>query len=322
MTNADAISKALTSSDLSAGGYLNPEQSTKFIRGILDQPTLLNSCRQVIINGENKKIEKIGFGSRILRAATEGTALSSSDYAEPSFGKVELSTKECIAEVRISYDTLENNIEGANLKNTIMSMIQQRVALDLEELLLNGDTTSADAYLATLNGILKKANTHVVDAAGANIGLGVFTNMINSVPGKYIRNAAEWGIYVSRNTDLAWKNQIAARNTVAGDRFLLENANATALGFQLKPTAMMPEYSKTTGTGNEAVTTTGYTKALFTNPKNIIAGFTRRIQLEQDKDISKREHIIVVTLKVDFALEEADAAATVIDLKPAFTSAS
>lgn len=307
MTNADAISKALTSSDLQAGGYLNPEQSTKFIRGVLDQPTLLKSCRQVLINGENKKIEKIGFGSRILRAGKEATALTADQYAKPDFGKVELSTKECIAEVRISYDTLENNIEGANLKNTIMAMIQSRVALDLEELLLNGDTASDDPYLATLDGILKKASIHVTDAASKNIGLDNLTQLIQGVPSKYIRNAADWGIYTSRNADLAWKNQIAARNTVAGDRFLLENANASALGFQIKPTAMMPEVD-------------GVTQALFTNPQNIIAGFTRRIQLEQDKDISKREHIIVVTMKADFALEEADAASKLINLKPTFAT--
>lgn len=307
MTNADAISKALTSSDLQAGGYLNPEQSTKFIRGVLDQPTLLKSCRQVLINGENKKIEKIGFGSRILRPGVEATALTEDQYAKPSFGKVELSTKECIAEVRISYDTLENNIEGANLKNTIMSMIQSRVALDLEELLIQGDTASDDPYLAVLDGVLKKADKHVIDAAQANISLGNLTQLIQGVPSKYIRNAAEWGIYVSRNADLAWKNQIAARNTVAGDRFLLENANATALGFQMRPAAMMPELN-------------GVTSALFTNPQNIVAGFTRRVQLEQDKDISKREHIIVVTMKVDFALEEADAAAKLINLKPTFAT--
>ena len=308
MTNADAISKALTSSDLQAGGYLNPEQSTKFIRGIIDQPTLLNSCRSVLINGENKKIEKIGFGNRILRPGVEATALTEDQYAKPQFGKVELSTKECIAEVRISYDTLENNIEGANLKNTIMSMIQSRVALDLEELLINGDTGSTDAYLATLDGILKKADKHVIDAASKNISLGNLTELIQGVPSKYVRNAAEWGIYVSRNADLAWKNQIASRNTVAGDRFLLENANATALGFQLRPAAMMPE------------TDAGVTTALFTNPQNIIAGFTRRVQLEQDKDISKREHIIVVTMKVDFALEEADAASKLINIKPSFAT--
>jgi hypothetical protein len=34
-----------------------------------------------------------------------------------------------IAEVNISYDTLENNIEGGNLHNTIISMIAERARL-------------------------------------------------------------------------------------------------------------------------------------------------------------------------------------------------
>jgi hypothetical protein len=34
-------------------------------------------------------------------------------------------------EVNISYDTLENNIEGGNLHNTIISMIAERASLDV-----------------------------------------------------------------------------------------------------------------------------------------------------------------------------------------------
>ena len=302
VTNHEAIVKsALSSSDLSSGGYLNAEQSEKFIRGVLDQPTLLKACRSVLIEGESKKIEKVGFGQRIMRPAEENTALTADKYAKPSFGKVELLTKEVIAEVRISYDTLENNIEGAALKNTIMTMIQERVALDLEELMLNGDTTSSDPYLALTDGILKKCTAHRIDANGAAPNLGLFKTLIGSVPSKYRRQVPAWRIYTSHDMDLDWKEQVAARNTVAGDRFLLQNTNASALGFEIEPVAMIPVASNKTS-------------ALLTHPQNIIAGFTRRVQIETDKDISARQVIIVVTVKVDFAVEEADAAAVLYNV--------
>lgn len=316
MTNHEVVVKdALASADLKAGGYLNAQQSEKFIRGVLDQPTLLKQCRQVLINGESKKIEKIGFGQRIMRPATENTALAASDYSKPDFGKVELLTKEAIAEVRISYDTLENNIEGQALKNTIINMIQNRVALDLEELAINGDKTSSDSYLALLDGWLKKATSHVIDAAGAKASLELFRGLIGSVPAKYRRVPEQWRIFTSHDIDLNWKTAIANRNTVAGDRFLLQNTNASALGYEIQPAAMFPVV--TTGSGSTAKT---QSPAMLTHPNNLIAGFTRKVQIETDKDISARQVIIVVTVKADFAIEETDAVGVLKNLDATYTT--
>lgn len=297
------VKSALESNDLVAGGYLNAMQSERFIRGVLDQPTILKSCRSILINGDSAKIEKIGFGSRIMRPAQENTALSSSDYAKPTFGKVDLLTKEAIAEVRISYDTLENNIEGQNLKNTIISMIQQRVALDLEELAINGDKNSDDTYLKLVDGWLVKANQHVINANGAPISSNLYRKLIGAVPDKYKRVPTEWRIFNSFDMDLDYKEQIAQRSTAAGDKFLLDKVNASAFGFQIQPCAMMPVDS-----------TTKLSKALLTHPQNLIAGFTRKVSIETDKDISARQIIIVVTMKVDFAIEEADATAVLTNV--------
>lgn len=320
-----------------------------------------------------------------MRKATENIALTSDKYAKPVTGKVDIATKEIIAETRISYDTLEANIEGQNLKNTIISMIQSRAALDLEELILQGDINSADEYLAVLDGVLKKANGHIVDAGGRQPNLNDFTSLISAVPSKYIRDINAWKMYTSRNVDLSWKNAIAARNTVAGDRFLLQNSPATALGFNINPIAMMPETGttadKTLTTGAAAGNTvsaivlsgagvsevpgsyigldlvigaetrkivdyvltdgkhiatvqypfsvvpdtaactvkgrSGLGSVLLTDPQNIIVAFTRKIQMEMDKDISARQIIIVTTMKVDVAIEEKDAVGKLINVNPA-----
>lgn len=315
-SNSAIIEKtALAVADMTdAGGYLSPEQSSRFIRGVIDQPTIISKARTVLIDGENKKIEKLGFGQRIMRPGVENTALLPNAYAKPTFGKVTLSTKETIAEIRLSYDTLEANIERRQLKDTIIQMIQSRVALDLEELIIQGDTDATDPYLAILDGLLKKSADHVIDARGVEVDLDNWTALIKSVPQKYIRDVLAWRMYTSRNVDLSWKKSIAGRNTVAGDRFLLQNVNATALGFEIEPVAMMPENLTFTPTVGQPVANLG--QALLIHPQNIIVGFTRRIQIEQDKDISARQHIIVVTLKVDMCIEETDAVGKLINLKP------
>ena len=320
---SDIIKSALGTSDFaSAGGYLNAEQSTRFLRGVIDQPTLLKAARTIIIDGETKKIEKIGFGSRIMRPAVENTALGTEAYAKPTFGKVDISTKEAIAEVRLSYDTLEANIERAELKNTIIQMIQERIALDLEELILQADDESEDPYLALFNGFLKRASSHVVDAEATEVALAHFANLIKAVPAKYIRDAAAWKMYTSRNIDLAWKQSVAARNTVAGDRFLLQGTNASALGFEINPIALMPEnltYDNDTDSTPDDTANLG--QILFTHPQNLIVGFTRKVQIEMDKDISARQHIIVATIKLDAVIEEVDAVGKLINLKSTYTPA-
>jgi hypothetical protein len=354
MTNKELVSKidkGLASvKDLSAGGYLNSMQAEKFIRGIIDQPTIIKSCRTVIIKGEHKKIEKIGFGNRIMRRGIEHTPLHKNDYARPQYGKVDLYTRETIAETRLSYDTLEANIEQKGIRNTIISLLQERIALDLEELVVRGDmdyygdeeSDHFDDYLSILDGVLKKTNKWVVDVAGEDCPtLGQWTRLIKAVPQKYLRVPEQWRIYVNRLTDLAWRNKIAARNTAAGDRFLLDNQDSVALGFKIKPITMMPggllagqyppwptqppvphsPYTGDTHAGGgdgDAVDAEQSSQALMIHPKNIIVGFTRSVQMEYDKDISARQIIIVTTLKVDCAIEEVDATAKMINMNPVF----
>ncbi len=122
-SNGSLLRKAdLAIADLSTnGGVLNPEQGAAFIRVLIKQPTLIRVCRVVEMTAPIRKINKIGFGSRILRAATSATALTQNGSngtaldgrAKPTTSQIQLQTKEQIAEVRIPYDVMEDNIERA-----------------------------------------------------------------------------------------------------------------------------------------------------------------------------------------------------------------
>ena len=156
-SNGSLLRKAdLAIADLqSNGGVLNPEQGAAFIRILIKQPTLIRVCRVVEMVSPERKINKIGFGSRILRAATSAVALTATGSngtaldgrAKPTTSQIQLNTKEQIAEVRIPYDVMEDNIERATtaqnelpntgpagLRQTIIDLIAERAALDMEEL--------------------------------------------------------------------------------------------------------------------------------------------------------------------------------------------
>lgn len=316
LNNSTIIQKAaVVLNDLSTAGRLNVEQSSHFIKMLIDQPTLMRTCRTVPMNGDRKKIEKIGIGKRILHGATEGTGLDEDKKIKPDFGKVELNCKEFIAEINITDDTLENNIEGKSIEDTIMSLIAQRVALDLEELIINGDTTidpTKDDFLSVLDGIKKKAVSHVVDWQKQTISKDAFKAARKALPAKFGRIARDMKFYVSDSVAIDWTDALVTRATNAGDSALLTGTVPPAYGVPVEGIAMLLPRN----IGTDAAPVEG-SDALYTHPQNIVVGISRDIRVETDRDIRARMNIIVLTLKIDVIFEEEDAVVKITNIKHA-----
>lgn len=304
MRTKDIIEKAdIAVSDLiSDGGYLNPMQANVFIRKLIDQPTILNEVRVVPMNAPTMEINKIGFGQRILkRAPASGTALDPADRSAPATEKVELITKEVIAEVHIPYDVLEDNIERGRLEDTIMALMAERASLDLEELIILGDTGSLDTYLALVDGILIQATSHVVDftATAPQISRAVFKEGIKAMPNKYMRNRGAMKFYVSPDSETEYTDSLADRETQLGDARIARKAPEVAYGVPVTGVALMPDPNY-----------------IFTWPKNIIFGVQRQIMIESDRDIRSRVLIVVLTMRLDIIFEEEDAVVKALGLDP------
>jgi len=311
-SNQELINKAdIALSDLASnGGMLLPEQADKFIRVLIEQPTILNMCRVVTMNSPQRKINKIGFGSRIMHAATSGTALADADRVKPDLSQITLNTKEVIAEIHLPYDVLEDNIEGGNiavplqtpaggLHDTITQLIAERAALDLEELCLLGDTTLAgtDPYLGLMDGFLKKCNAHMVDGGAQTISKLQLKNALKALPPRYLRDRASLNFFSSVNNETELRDTYASRNTPFGDTTLQGFSPLMIFGSPVQPVPLMPE-----------------NKILLTNPLNLIFGVQRKVNIEYTKDIRARVFIIVLTCRVDVAVEETRAAAQVFNV--------
>lgn len=309
-SNRSIVEKAdLAVSDLvSDGGYLNTMQANVFIRMLIEQPTLIKEIRVVPMNGPRMEINKIGFTSRILKAApTSGEALAPNDRSKPATDQVTLTTKEIIAEVHIPYDVLEDNIERGSLEDTIMTLIAERASLDLEELLIHGDLLSADAYLALADGILVQTESHLVEYAtgGQPISKAIFKAGIKAMPNKYMRNRSAMRFYVSPDVETEFADTLANRETALGDRKVTGLSPNYVYGVPVSPVALMPNNSY-----------------IFTYPKNMIMGIQRQIMIETDRDIRARVLVVVLTLRLDFKYEEEDATVKCTGLEPSATTTS
>ena len=284
----------LTVQDLiSDGGYLNPEQADRFIELITDRPTILNNTRRVVMSAPKRKVEKIGFDSRILRAAPDsGETLPASSRSKPTTETVELETKEVIAEVHVPYDVLEDNIERGTLEDTIINLMSERIALDLEELLIKGDTSSSDDYLALTDGILNLITTNVVDLTGeTEMNKGVLKKLLDEIDPKYIRNRNAFRFYMSFANDNEYRDTLADRSDITGAQLTEGYRPVGAYGVMVEPASLMPE-----------------SNVVLTVPQNILWGVQRDIMIERDRDIRARTLVIVATLRVAIEMEEEKAA--------------
>ena len=150
----------------------------------------------------------------MLRPGQEGTALGAVDRVKPDLSDVELDAKLFKAEVRLSDEVLEDSIERGELRQTIMEMLADAIARDMEDVAINGDTASVDPFLATMDGILKQATSNAVDAAGTPITKDLLRDMPKTLPSEYLRDKKAMRFLSSVDADLGYRNTLADRATV------------------------------------------------------------------------------------------------------------
>lgn len=328
-----------------AGGVLNDEQAARFIRKAIEVPTILRDVRTVEMFAPTRQINKIGIGQRILKPGTEGTGLSEANKTVPTTEQLTLTTTELMAECHITYDALEDQIERGNVRaqgvgggpsgpnaggvmQTIIDLLAERAAFDLEEWALNGDNTStvytgagadpADALLATnANGWMKliQAGGNVVDAASSVLSEDIFMEVHQTLPKRYRRNLASLRHFVGSNDEIRYRRELAQRATGLGDSMIMAGTTPMAYGVPVVPCHSMieagqtdPPTAPTPGTGSRSYNLTNAGKALYTDPNNLIFGVQRRITFEYDKDIRARKFIIVLTIRCATQVEETEAA--------------
>jgi HK97 family phage major capsid protein len=249
---------------------------------------LLKLATVVPMASPKQQISKIKFGSRILRPGVEATALAPADRSKPDLSSVELDAKLFKAEVRLSDETLEDSIERGELRQTIMEMMAEAISRDMEEVVINGDTSSVDPFLAVMDGVLKQATSNVVDAASNPLSKDLLRDMLKTLPSEYLRDKKSMRFLTSVDADLGYRNTLAERATAAGDRLLEDDTPVLYSGVPVQPVPLFPE---NLGEANDQ------TAIVLCNPKNIHVGIWRQVRLESARDISEGTLKIVATLR-------------------------
>jgi hypothetical protein len=202
------------------GGLLNPEQSARFLDYMFDATVIGKVARTVRMKSDTAEIDRMSVGEKLMKLATEAdnTAVNSG----VTFSKISLTTKKLRMDWELSTESLEDNIEGADLEDHIARLMATQAGNDIEDVLLNGDTSlTGDALYKSFDGVVKKAkaNGRVVDAAGAAVSREVFNKALKAMPRKYKQRRGDLRFLAGSNLiqDFLYANSIGTNQTIPQD---------------------------------------------------------------------------------------------------------
>lgn len=300
-TNRSILEKAeLALADIAGqNGILQTAQAQRFIRLLVKESKVMSMATVTPLRAPKQLVNKTRFTSRVLRRGQEATALAAADRSKPAFTFVEHDAQLFKAEVRITDEVLEDNIEGDQLRQTVMSTLAERIATDMDEVIVQGDTTSLDSYLAAFDGLLAGATTNVVNAADTVLNKGILRDMLKTMPSEWLRNKGAMRFLTSVDAEIDYRDSLSDRMTGLGDQALAAVGSETAVvGYSGVPVIDIPLFPENIGTSSHC------TDVILTDPKNIDVGVWRKIRLETDKDITAGVLVVVATMRFDVVYQE------------------
>lgn len=304
-TNATIINKAgaIQTGSLSHG-LLKPDQARKFIQQTFEATNLGPLVRHVMRTSKSGEIDKIGIGSRLLRAKTENK--DDGYRAGVTTSVIEYACKAVRLPWEITEETLRENIEGQQLEAIITDLMTRQLGVDEEDLYLNGDEdTPADQkdydFLKLNDGWIKQINKggHVYDAKNdSTMSLDIFYKTLQQLPNKYNNGRLRWLMSPKRaqEWELYLLNKVIGQGGAVPDNVYTSPAKIKAVE--------CPSMSDD--------------KILLADPQNLVVVNTYDVKIRKTTEgkeaIMQDKRFYVCHLDLDMVIEELDATAMITNL--------
>lgn len=293
------------------GTALSIEQVKTFLRLALTPTAMVRDVRNVQSNAPKWQEAHLDMSGRVLHGGNQGVRTDSTKQKAPETEMVEINTVLLRGEVPIADEVMEDNFEQDGFGNSVMTMIAEAAGRDVEELMINGDTTNTgDDLLKLTDGWLKLcqdtgigANTPVDGSVTGTDYQKLFLTMLRTLPAKYKRDKPNMRFYVPVQVEETYRAQLAGRGTPLGDAQLGGTDTLTFQGVAIVPVALI-------AVDDDAKTST----VLLAHRNNLYAGFQRQIKLETWRDPREGATSWVVSARVDAEVGHAAATVVAIDV--------
>jgi hypothetical protein len=329
----ELLEKVIVSTELGNpfGAGLKRDQADRFIDYMWNATVLGQQVRQVRLNANELEIQKIGVGERLIRAAQE--AVDTGENQGVVFSRISLTTKKIRLDYEISRETLEDNIENAGFEDHLARLFAEQMGNDLEDLAINGDSTSSNGTLRIFDGYRKvllnggngtngspltEGAAHVVDAGGAPLNREVFHKALKAMPRKFMANRPGLRFYTGSGligdylfsiteSDAVLRESVGA-NIIDNGSVRTEGAagftTGHAFGVRVQEVPLFNETLDGTysGAGNK-----DHGDVWLLNPQNLIWAVKREIEIHKQYAQKKDTFEYTVYCRVGLGVENTDA---------------
>ena len=311
------------------GGLLNPEQSARFLDYMFDATVIGKVARTVRMKSDTTEIDRIGVGEKLMKLAAEAENTGANSAVQ--FSKISLTTKKLRLDWELSTESLEDNIEGADLEDHIARLMATQAGNDLEDVVLNGNTAlTTDALYKSFDGVVKiaKANGHVVAGAGAPVSRDIFNKALKAMPRKYKQrrpdlrflsgsNLIQDYLYSTSQNIQNTNPQDIASSIIRGDQGGLGGPAGFVAPFAFGIPIVEVPLLKETQTGSYATPTGEHGDIHLTFPNNVVIGVKRDVTVYRFFWPKKDSIEYTMYTRIGTQIEQADAWVVVKDVKVA-----
>ena len=311
------------------GGLLNPEQSARFLDYMFDATVIGKVARTVRMKSDTTEIDRIGVGEKLMKLAAEADNTGANSAVQ--FSKISLTTKKLRLDWELSTESLEDNVEGADLEDHIARLMATQAGNDLEDVVLNGDTSlTSDNLYKSFNGVVKlaKANGTVVAGAGAAVSREIFNKALKAMPRKYKQRRPELRflsgsnliqdyLFNSSNNIQNVNPQDIASSIIRGDQGGLGGPAGFVAPFAFGIPIVEVPLLKETQTGTYASPSGEHGDIHLTFPNNVVIGIKRDVTVYRFFWPKKDSIEYTMYTRIGTQIEQANAWVVVKDVKVA-----
>lgn len=248
MSNQQVITKEAAMSiirkDLNIS--LPQDQAYQFLIDTIGKAATLSKLQPIFRNSGSGNIDTLSVGSRKIREHSKTNTPTGTGGIEP--GQIPYNVKKVFWDEWLQNDDVwyTQQTRKEDIEQTIIAMLQQQLGVDLQDLIFNGDTTTAaedpdHGFLSILDGFVKKAKAspNKTDLANADITISDFTHHIQVLPEKYKNAHDDITWFITRGTHDRIVSLATQRQTGFGDAVLQEGRLNRLAGYNVEVVANM-----------------------------------------------------------------------------------
>lgn len=251
-----------------AGGVLPRDLFQEFYQEVQDTAMMLEDARTEDLPRQKMALPKISVGERQRRGANEGDG--DAGAASVSTSQVEMDVEKATVAYDLTREAVDDTVD--NVDEIVLDMLSRQFSIDTQDLAINGDTSSADAFLQQNDGWLKilenDGATNTYDHTDSNsnpqpVNTELFNQAILTLPNKYLRSGrTQPRFYMNLDQLQNYHNDLASRNDPLGAAVLMGDDEATPFDYDVVGVANWPEDT-----------------AVFTHPQNFIYALYDEVEI-------------------------------------------